>query len=47
MDNHLIVTASAWRNIAQAATGGVGLVAGSAKTTIIAVYSPTNMRKEQ
>ena len=68
MDNHLIVTASAWRNIAQADTGGVGIVmnsaaekvlcdvnkvsdriivatfAGNPKTSIIAVYSPTNVR---
>ena len=68
LDNHLIVTASAWRNTAQAATGGVGIVmnsaaekvlcdvnkvsdriivatfAGNPKTSIIAVYSPTNVR---
>ena len=68
MDKHLVVTASAWRNTAQAATGGVGLVmnsaaeqvlcdvnkisdriivatfAGNPETTVIVVYSPTNVR---
>ena len=35
MDNHLIVTASAWRNNAQAATGGVGIVLNSAAEKVL------------
>ena len=35
MDNHLIVTASAWRNTAQAATGGVGIVLNSAAEKVL------------
>ena len=35
MDNHLIVTASAWRNIAQASTGGVGIVMNSAAEKVL------------
>ena len=39
IDNHMLITKSAWRNKAQAATGGVGILLASAAEKVLSDVS--------
>ena len=44
LDNHMLITTSAWRNKSQAATGGVGILLSSAAEKVLSDISKISDR---